>query len=268
MKLLLEGGRVVDPASGVDRECDLLIEDGKVAGLGSALEAEGAKRVDVSGRVVCPGFLDMHVHLREPGQEWKETMADGLRGPRRQAVAFTGRSPACRTPNRSTTRRSVTEFIVTAGGRRHGVRSGVYPIGCVTKGQKPAKQLAEMEDMMAAGARAPFRTTACPCATSSLMMRQGPRVLEVSSTFRSSTTARTRALVDGGVDARGRGVHGGWGCKRLAGDVAEDLDRAARHPARGVYGGALFTWRTSRPGRAVEFVRVAKESAACGSPAR
>ncbi|HWN56154.1 MAG TPA: amidohydrolase family protein, partial [Methylomirabilota bacterium] len=80
MSLLLKGGRVVDPASGLDVVQDVVIIDGTIARLGRGLKApEGAQVVDTAGKVVCPGFIDIHVHLREPGYEYKETIASGTR---------------------------------------------------------------------------------------------------------------------------------------------------------------------------------------------
>ena len=76
MKRLLKGGRVVDPANGKDGIFDVLIDGDRIAGVGANLNADGAEVVDVpAGFIVCPGFIDMHVHLREPGQEHKETVA-------------------------------------------------------------------------------------------------------------------------------------------------------------------------------------------------
>ena len=78
MKLLLKGGRVVDPANGRDGEMDVLIDQGTIARVGRALPADGADVFEVkSGWVVSPGLIDIHVHLREPGQEHKETVATG-----------------------------------------------------------------------------------------------------------------------------------------------------------------------------------------------
>ena len=79
MKRLLRGGRVVDPANGKDGIFDVLIDGDRIAGVGANLDAGGAEIVDVpAGFIVCPGFIDMHVHLREPGQEHKETVATGV----------------------------------------------------------------------------------------------------------------------------------------------------------------------------------------------
>ena len=89
MSLLLRGGRVIDPANTMDAVHDVLIEAGKIARLGPRLQAPaGAEIIDVAGKIVCPGFIDVHVHLREPGQEYKETVATGTRAA--AAGGFTG----------------------------------------------------------------------------------------------------------------------------------------------------------------------------------
>jgi dihydroorotase len=181
---------VVDPASGVDREADVLIEDGRVARVEPGLRASGAETIDVRGLVVCPGFIDMHVHLREPGQEWKETIESGTRAAARGG--FTG--VACM-PNTDPVNdtRSVTELIV-AQAAEHGAVA-VYPIGCVTKGQG-GRELTEMADLLAVGARA-FSDDGKPVA-SSLMMR---RALEYSRLFDVPIIDHCEdvELVDGGV---------------------------------------------------------------------
>ena len=76
-RLLIKGGRVIDPGQRVDAARDVLIEDGQVVSVGAKLSARGAQVIDAGGLVVCPGFIDLHVHLREPGQSHKETIASG-----------------------------------------------------------------------------------------------------------------------------------------------------------------------------------------------
>jgi len=190
VKLLLKGGRVVDPASATDRLLDVLIEDGKITRLDRDIPDAGGETLELRGMIVCPGFIDMHVHLRQPGQEWKETIASGARAAARGG--FTG--VACM-PNTDPVNdnRAVTESIVAESAANGAV--AVYPIGAVTKGQL-GKELAEMEDMASAGARA-FSDDGMPV-RSSLMMR---RALEYSRAFDLPIIdhCEDRELVDGGV---------------------------------------------------------------------
>jgi dihydroorotase len=190
VKLLLKHGRVIDPASATDDRLDVLLENGRVAAVDREIAAEDATLLDLSGMIVCPGFLDIHVHLREPGQEWKETIESGTRAAARGG--FTG--VACM-PNTEPVNdcRAVTEFIMARSAEQGSVP--VYPIGCVTKGQK-GKELAEMEDMLDAGACA-FSDDGMPV-YSPLMMR---RALEYSKIFNVPIIdhCEDHALVDGGV---------------------------------------------------------------------
>jgi dihydroorotase len=144
--LLLKGGRVVDPASELDAVRDVLIEEGTIAKVGSGLTGSSADTVDLTGKVVCPGFIDAHVHLREPGQEHKETIASGTR-----AAAAGGFTAVAAMPNTDPVNdnQSVTEFVVATAAREGVVR--VWPIGAITKGLR-GEELAEIGDMVEAGA--------------------------------------------------------------------------------------------------------------------
>jgi dihydroorotase len=99
MSLLITGGLIVDPAQGLEEIRDLLIEDGKIAALEppGVIPPEGRRVISAQGLVAAPGLIDMHVHLREPGEEYKETIETGARAAARGG--FTG-WPACPTPNR------------------------------------------------------------------------------------------------------------------------------------------------------------------------
>ena len=163
-KLLLRGGRVVDPARQIDEIADLLIDDGLIAGVGGDLDAADAEVVDVAGCVVAPGFVDMHVHLREPGQEYKETIETGTAAA--AAGGFTG--IACM-PNTSPVNdhRAVTELII-----EHADEAGtvpVYPIGCVSVGQQ-GEALAEIGELVDGGCVA-VSDDGYPVATAELMRR-------------------------------------------------------------------------------------------------
>lgn len=145
--LLLKGGRIVDPSQGLDTVGDLLLRDGKVESCGSTISApDGAEILDVSGLVVAPGLIDVHVHLREPGREDVETVATGAHS----AVAggFTGIAAM---PNT----KPVTDNQATVGFvKRQGETAGfarVYPYGAISLGQK-GETLAEFGEMVAAGA--------------------------------------------------------------------------------------------------------------------
>ncbi|HXH27700.1 MAG TPA: amidohydrolase family protein, partial [Candidatus Polarisedimenticolia bacterium] len=146
--MLLKGGRLVDPASGIDARLDLLIVDGRIAerrGAGAATPS-GARVMDVAGRIVCPGFIDMHVHLREPGHEHKETIETGTRAAAAGGFTSVACMPNTDPPNDGL---AATEYVVTEA-RRRGVVN-VFPIGCVSKGMK-GEELAEIGDMVRAGA--------------------------------------------------------------------------------------------------------------------
>lgn len=149
MRILIEGGRVVDPANTVDAVLDVLIEDGRIAAVGplrSARDAAPPDRVlDARGKVVCPGFVDLHVHLREPGREDKETIATGTR-----AAARGGFTSVCCMPNTHPVNdnQSVTEFILDRAKREGSVN--VFPVGAITKGQQ-GEELAEIGELVRAG---------------------------------------------------------------------------------------------------------------------
>ena len=163
---LLKGGRVVDPASGRDGLFDLLIEDGRVAGVGRDLPAAaGVAVVEIpAGLVVCPGLIDMHVHLREPGQEHKETVATGVAA----AVAGGFTAVACM-PNTVPVNDNagVTAYILRKAAEADLAR--VYPIGAVSRGQH-GEQLADIAELREAGCVA-ITDDGRPVATALLMRR-------------------------------------------------------------------------------------------------
>lgn len=146
MKLMLKGGRIINPGKKFDRVSDILIEDGKVAAIGENLAAEGAEVMDVSGLVVAPGLIDMHIHLREPGQEAKEDFASGSR-----AAAAGGFTTVACMPN---TRPVVDSAILVNGlveRARQAAVVNIKVIGALSKKQE-GKELAEVGDMLSVGA--------------------------------------------------------------------------------------------------------------------
>lgn len=144
--LLLRRARVVDPATKIDGVRDVLVEDGVIAKIGNRLQKTGVNTLDLDGLVVAPGFIDMHVHLREPGQEWKETIASGCAAA--AAGGFTAVACMANTDPVNDTR-AVTELIVAEAARHGSVR--VYPVGAVSK-RMDGKELAEIGEMVSAGA--------------------------------------------------------------------------------------------------------------------
>lgn len=146
MKTLIKGGRVIDPANNIDAVMDVLAEDGKIAQVGENLSADGAEVVDAAGKIVTPGLIDMHVHLREPGQEAKEDFGSGSR-----AAAAGGYTTVATMPN---TRPVIDDAALVKAMQKRAEESAVVHIeiiGAVTKGQK-GEEMAELGDMTEAGA--------------------------------------------------------------------------------------------------------------------
>jgi dihydroorotase len=146
MPMLIRNGRVIDPASSFDAVADVLMEDGRIAAMGPGLSSPGAEVIDATGLVVAPGFIDMHVHLREPGFEHAESIESGSR-----AAAAGGFTSICCMPNTKPINDSatVTSYIVERA-RRHAIVN-VFPIGAITKGSA-GEELAAIGAMKSAGA--------------------------------------------------------------------------------------------------------------------
>ncbi len=146
MSLLVKNGRVIDPANTTDGVQDVLIAHGKIERVGKRLEAPaGAEVVDAARKIVCPGFIDIHVHLREPGHEYKETIATGTR-----AAAAGGFTAVACMANTSPVNdnRAVTDYILATARADGTVR--VHPIGAVTRGLR-GEELAELAELAEAG---------------------------------------------------------------------------------------------------------------------
>ena len=146
MKYLIQGGRVIDPANSIDKIADILVEDGKISAVGANLPVDGAEIISAEGNVVVPGLIDMHVHLREPGQEAKEDFVSGTR-----AAAVGGYTTIATMPN---TKPVVDDATLVRSLQKRAADVGVVHveiIGALTKGQQ-GKELAEVGDMAEAGA--------------------------------------------------------------------------------------------------------------------
>ncbi len=142
--LIIKGGRVIDPSQGLDEVADVVIRDGKIAEIGQA--KGGGEMIEAAGRIVCPGLIDMHVHLREPGDEDAETIASGC-----AAAAAGGFTSIASMPNTSPAvdNEAMIEFVLRQAARAD--LCNVHPVGAITKGRK-GKELAEIGQMVRAGA--------------------------------------------------------------------------------------------------------------------
>ena len=145
-RILIRGGHVIDPANNVSAALDVLIEGGKIAAVGEGLSADGARVIDAAGRVVAPGFIDLHCHLRDPGLEYKEDIVSGTR-----AAARGGFTGVCCMPNTKPVNDSaaVTRYIIEKAEKK-GSGVHVYPVGAVSKGLEGV-EMAEIGRMREAG---------------------------------------------------------------------------------------------------------------------
>jgi dihydroorotase len=248
MKLLITNGNLIDPTQSKTSKRNLLIEDGRVAGLlrdGDGVP-EGAEVFDAAGLIVAPGFIDLHVHLREPGQEYKETIATGA-----AAAAAGGWTSVCAMPNTDPIcdNPAVTRFIIEQAGRAR--LSNVFPIGAITK-DSGGKELAEMGEMKRAGIVA-VSDDGRPVPTAGLMRR----AMEYAAGFGLTVVdhCEDKSLSAGGV------MHeGAWSLRlglRGMPALAEDLDAARDCLLAETTGAKMHLAHVSTKG-ALEAVRRAK----------
>jgi dihydroorotase len=163
--VFIEGGRVIDPANGVDGVRTVVLRDGKVAEVAERIERpRDARAIDARGRWVTPGLVDLHVHLREPGQEYKETVATGAR-----AAVAGGFTTICAMPNTKPVNdtASVSELVLARAAAAGLAR--VHPVGCVSRNQA-GEELAEYGELKAAGCVA-LSDDGKPIVSSALMRR-------------------------------------------------------------------------------------------------
>jgi len=175
MKLLLKGGRLVDPASGRDETVDIQILDGRIERIaGSIAPTKGFEEIDLRGKIIAPGFIDMHVHLREPGFEHKETIESGC-----ASAAAGGFTAVCCMPNTNPAidDESVARYVREKGKAVCGGIVDIFPIGAATKGRQ-GTELAPMAELAQAGAVG-FSDDGAPIASAEIMRR----ALEYSSMY-------------------------------------------------------------------------------------
>jgi dihydroorotase len=243
--LRISGGRVIDPANGIDKVCDLWVEDGRVAGVGT-FKGKATETIDATGRIVCPGFVDMHVHLREPGQEWKEDIASGSRA----AVAGGVTSMACMPNTQPRLDHAGVVRQVIERAREVGL-CRVHPIAAVSKNLE-GKELTEMRELVRAGAVA-FSDDGRPIWHAGVMRK----AMEYASTFDFLVIqhAEELELTEGGA------VNEGWISTQLgvAGIPAEGEDAmVARDIMLARLSGARYHVAHISTRGAVELVRQAK----------
>ncbi len=249
MRLLIANGYVVDPSQGQNSGRNVLIEDGRIAELlnyGDGIP-EGAEVFDAAGMIVAPGFIDMHVHLREPGQEYKETIASGA-----AAAVAGGWTSVCAMPNTQPINDSgaVTRFIIEQANRA-GL-ANVFPIGSITKGSEGA-ELAEMGEMKDAGIVA-VSDDGRPVPSAGMMRR----AMEYARGFGLTVIdhCEDKSLAKGGVMHEGR-MSLMLGLKGMPA-AAEDMDAVRDCLLAELTGASVHLAHVSTRG-AVEAVRQAKE---------
>lgn len=246
---LIRGGRVIDPSRGTDGIADVLLSGGRIEAVGRNIaQGDGVELVDAAGKVVAPGLIDLHVHLREPGQEELETVASGA-----MAAAAGGFTAVCAMPNTDpvTDNQAAVGFIVSQA-RRAG-KARVYPIGAISLGQK-GQQLAEFGELVGAGAVA-VSDDGKPVVSSHLMRT----ALEYAKTFgipvadhcEDPTLAEGGAMHEGLVSTR-------LGLKGIPA-AAEEIMVARDIILAELTGGHVHLCHMSTRG-SVELIRRAKET--------
>lgn len=201
-RIRLKNGRVIDPVNGIDQICDVLIADGRISAVtqpGSLAEQADELVYDLSGKWVVPGLIDMHVHLREPGHEFKETIATGTR-----AAAAGGFTAVAAMPNTKPVNdnQAVTLFILAKAAEAGFAR--VYPVGAISSGSN-GEHLAEFGELRQAGAVA-VTDDGLPVANSQLMRRAleyaGNHDMLVISHAEELSLSRSGAMNDGTMATR------------------------------------------------------------------
>jgi dihydroorotase len=246
--LLIRGGRVIDPSRDIDKAADLMIKDGKIIWLGEGAPPEADYAVlDAAGLIVCPGFIDLHCHLRQPGYEDRETIATGS-----LAAARGGFTTICCMPNTSPPLDSeaMINYVKTVAAREAAVR--VLPIGCVTLGRK-GEELVDMSELEMAGAIA-YSDDGAPVSSPDIMRR----ALEYSRDFNRPVIDHCENLsmtqggqVDEGIVSLKTGLRGmPAAAEELI--VKRDLDLARET------GGHVHIAHVSTAG-SVELIRESKE---------
>lgn len=164
MSIRITNGRLIDPVQNLDRVADLWIRDGRIAGIGPQPDWRAERTIDGAGMIVCPGLIDMHVHLREPGREEDETIASGAAAAIRGGITSVACMPNTEPP---IDHQAAADFVYLQAKRAGN--ANVFPVGCVTKGRNGA-ELAEIGGLVDGGAVA-FTDDDAPVASAEIMRR-------------------------------------------------------------------------------------------------
>ena len=249
--LLIHGGHIIDPSQGLDENGSLLISEGKISWLGKGKAPPPCPEYDIlhaEGLIVCPGFIDLHCHLRQPGFEEKETIATGT-----QAAARGGFTTVCCMPNTNPPldSKETIDYVKSAAIAEGVVR--VLPIGCISKGRK-GEELAKLEELASAGAIA-FSDDGNPAANSRLMRQalEYSRGLDLPIIDHCEDTALSQGgVMNEGVISAKLGLPG-------IPNAAEDIIVARDLALAQLTGGRLHIAHVSTKG-SVDLIRRAKET--------
>jgi dihydroorotase len=218
MNLLIKGGRVIDPSQSIDEVCDLLVENGLIKEIGKGLKAPaGTETIDAAGNYVVPGLIDMHVHLRDPGQEYKEDIISGTK-----AAVVGGFTSVCCMPNTKPTidNKAIASYIINKA-KTDGF-CNVFPVGSITYGLA-GDRMSEMGELKEAGCVA-VSDDGRPVVNSELMMRslqyaQGIGIMVISHAEELSLVGQ--GVMNEGFTSTELGLKG---IPRVAEDIATSRD--------------------------------------------
>lgn len=246
MKTLIKSGRVVDPTAKIDEKLDILVQDGKIADLSPNIDAGDAQVINAAGLIVAPGLVDMHVHLRDPGFEYKEDIVSGTRAAAAGGVTSLACMPNTKPVNDTL---AVTQYIINKAKEQGS--ANVFPIASITQGMK-GELLTEMGELKAAGCVG-FSDDGVPVRDGE-MMRRG---LEYADSFDAPIISHSEdlSIVAGGVMNEGP-VATELGLKGIPW-VAEDAATARDIMLAEFTGARLHICHVSTRG-SVELVRRAK----------
>jgi dihydroorotase len=247
MKLLIKGGRIIDPLNKINAIMDLLVDDGRIVAIQKEIVDDEVEVINAKDKLVCPGFIDMHVHLREPGQEYKEDITTGS-----QAAAAGGFTTICCMPN---TQPAIDNAAITNFVRERARKTGlvnILPVGTITRG-RAGNELSEMAELVAAGCVA-VSDDGSPVMRSDVMRN----ALNYAKMFGLPVLAHCEDLYLSGEGQMHEGYNSIiYGLKGIPAE-AEEVMIARDILLSGLTGGHLHVCHISTRG-GVELIRAAKE---------